>query len=64
MKKCRYTDKQITFALKQAKTGTRKCSTLGVERSSVRYISHKPDQALLVMRIRDLAATRTTIPTM
>jgi putative transposase len=25
----------------------------------VRYISHKPDQAPLVMRIRDLAATRT-----
>jgi putative transposase len=32
---------------------------LGVERSSVRYISHKPDQTPLVMRIRDLAATRT-----
>jgi transposase InsO family protein len=25
----------------------------------VRYISHKPDQTPLVMRIRDLAATRT-----
>ena len=37
----------------------RSCSALGVERSSVRYISHKPDQTPLVMRIRDLAATRT-----
>ena len=37
----------------------RGCSALGVERSSVRYISHKPDQTPLVMRIRDLAATRT-----
>jgi putative transposase len=37
----------------------RGCSALGVERSSVRYISHGPDQAPLVMRIRDLAATRT-----
>lgn len=37
----------------------RGCSALGVERSSVRYISHKPDQTSLVMRIRDLAATRT-----
>ncbi len=33
-------------------------STLRVERSSVRYISHKPDQTPLVMRTRDLAATR------
>ena len=37
----------------------RSCFALGVERSSVRYISHKPDQTPLVMRIRDLAATRT-----
>ena len=37
----------------------RSCSALGVERSSVRYISHKADQTPLVMRIRDLAATRT-----
>ena len=37
----------------------RSCSALGVERSSVRYISHKPDQTPLVLRIRDLAATRT-----
>ena len=37
----------------------RSCSALGVERSSVRYISHKPDQTSRVMRIRDLAATRT-----
>ena len=37
----------------------RSCSALGVQRSSVRYISHKPDQTPLVMRIRDLAATRT-----
>ena len=37
----------------------RSYSALGVERSSVRYISHLPDQTPLVMRIRDLAATRT-----
>jgi putative transposase len=35
------------------------CSVLGAERSSVRYTSHSRDQTLLVMRIRDLAATRT-----
>jgi putative transposase len=34
-------------------------SALGVERSSVRYMSHRPDQTPLVMRIRDLAVTRT-----
>ena len=32
---------------------------LGAERSWVRYVSHRPDQTPLVMRIRDLAATRT-----
>lgn len=32
---------------------------LGAERSSVRYVSHGLDQTPLVMRIRDLAATRT-----
>ena len=32
---------------------------LGAERSSVRYTSHRPDQTPLMMRIRDLAATRT-----
>lgn len=32
---------------------------LGAERSSVRYVSHRCDQTPLVMRIRDLAATRT-----
>jgi transposase InsO family protein len=32
---------------------------LGVDRSSVRYVSHRPDQAPLMLRIRDLAATRT-----
>jgi putative transposase len=37
----------------------RSCSALGVERSSVRYISHRPDQTPLVTRICDLAATRT-----
>lgn len=31
---------------------------LGAERSSVRYVSHRPDQTPLVMRIRDLAAMR------
>lgn len=63
MKKSRNTDEQIVFALKQAETGTagRSCSALGVERLSVRYISHTPDQMLLVMRIRDLAATRTRL---
>ena len=37
----------------------RGCLVLGVERSSVRYISHKPDQTPLILRIRDLATTRT-----
>jgi len=31
---------------------------LGVDRSSVRYVSHGPDQTPLILRIRDLAATR------
>lgn len=31
---------------------------LGVDRSSVRYVSHKPDQAPLRLRIHDLAAAR------
>jgi putative transposase len=35
------------------------CSALGIEPSSVRYISHKLDQTPLVMRIRDVTATRT-----
>ena len=37
----------------------RSCLALGVYRSSVRYVSHRPDQAPLMLRIRDLAATRT-----
>ncbi|WP_155006270.1 IS3 family transposase [Sphingomonas hengshuiensis] len=37
----------------------RSCLALGVDRSLVRYVSHRPDQAPLVLRIRDLAATRT-----
>jgi putative transposase len=37
----------------------RSCLALGVDRSSVRYVSHRPDQAPLLLRIRDLAATRT-----
>lgn len=36
----------------------RSCSALAVERSSVRYVLHRSDQAALIMRIRDLAATR------
>ena len=36
----------------------RSCLALGVDRSSVRYVSHKPDQAPLRLRIRDLAAAR------
>ena len=36
----------------------RGCLALGVDRSSVWYVSHKPDQAPLRLRIRDLAATR------
>jgi putative transposase len=32
---------------------------LAFERSSVRYVSHRSDQTPLIMRIRDLAATRT-----
>jgi putative transposase len=32
---------------------------LGIDRSSVRYVSHWPDQAAQVLRIEDLAATRT-----
>ena len=30
-----------------------------MDRSSVRYVSHRPDQVPLLLRIRDLAATRT-----
>ena len=37
----------------------RSCLALGVDRSSVRYVSHRPDQTPLVRRIRDLAARRT-----
>ena len=36
----------------------RSCLALGVDRSSVRYVSHKPDQAPLRLRIHDLAAAR------
>jgi transposase len=32
-----------------------------VDRSSVLYVSHRPDQAPLMLRIRDLAATRTRV---
>ena len=35
------------------------CLTLGVNRPSVRYVSHRPDQAPLMLRIGDVAATRT-----
>jgi putative transposase len=45
----------------QATHGTserRSCVALGVDRSSVRYISVKPDQAPLRLRIHDLARTR------
>ena len=37
----------------------RSCVVLGVDRSSIRYVSHGPDQTPLMLRIRDLAATRT-----
>jgi putative transposase len=37
----------------------RSCLALGVDRSSVRYIAHRPDQTALMLRIRDLAARRT-----
>jgi putative transposase len=36
----------------------RSCAALGVDRSSVRYRSTKPDQAALRLRFRDLAMTR------
>ena len=36
----------------------RSCAALGVDRSSVRYRSTRPDQAALRLRIRDLARTR------
>ena len=36
----------------------RSCLALGVDRSSVRYVSHKPDQTPLRLRIHDLAAAR------
>jgi len=36
----------------------RGCVALGVDRSSIRYRSTKPDQAPLRLRIRDLAKTR------
>lgn len=36
----------------------RSCAALGVDRSSVRYRSIRPDQAALRLRIRDLARTR------
>ena len=32
---------------------------LGINRSLIRYVSHRPDQTALMLRIRDLAATRT-----
>jgi putative transposase len=36
----------------------RSCVALGVERSTIRYRSTRPDQAALRLRIRDLAKTR------
>ena len=45
----------------QAAHGTserRSCVALGVDRSSVRYVSVKPDQVPLRLRIHDLARTR------
>jgi putative transposase len=36
----------------------RGCVALGVDRSTIRYRSTKPDQAALRLRIRDLAKTR------
>ena len=36
----------------------RSCRALSLDRSSVRYVSHKPDQAPLWLRIHDLAAAR------
>ena len=36
----------------------RSCVALGVDRSTIRYRSTKPDQAPLRLRIRDLAKTR------
>ena len=36
----------------------RGCVALGVDRSTIRYRSTKPDQAPLRLRIRDLAKTR------
>lgn len=37
----------------------RSCTVLGVDRSSIRYVSDKPDQTPLMLRIGDLAATWT-----
>ena len=37
----------------------RSCLALGVDRSSVRYVSHRPDQTPLLRRIHELAAVRT-----
>ena len=45
----------------QASHGVREwrgCLSLDVDRSSLRYVSHRPDQASLMLRIRQLAATR------
>lgn len=36
----------------------RSCSAPGVDRSSARYVLHRPDRTPLMLRIRDLAATR------
>jgi len=36
----------------------RSCLALGVDRASVRYVSHRPDHAPLPLCIRDLTATR------
>lgn len=50
------------FAHVQASHGVsdrRSCLALGVNRSSVRYVSPRPNQAPLMLRIRDLAAMRT-----
>ncbi len=35
------------------------CSALGLERSSGRYVSHRLGPMPLMMRVRDLASTRT-----
>jgi len=61
MKRSHFTSEQIVFALRQAKSGTpvaEICRVLQCHRSVYDYESRKDEQAVLRMRIKDIAHAR------